>query len=362
MYWGESVGMDKRFMLAGYLMCCLVFVLPILIEKKQTAFEDMVTIICGALALQGLIHTIGFLVDPVGNYLSSMQLEKAQGSGMADIIQDLLDGEQSFRFFGLIGRGDPIFGIPSAYGISCILFFWLQLLPGRNCLKGWKAFVVMLFVLLGITMSGRTGYVGFVIGLLVYIVFRWGNFSRLWKNVIKVSCTFLLLIVVSKVVLTPQQWSNFENRVMPFAFEAYYNWRDFGKFGTESTDVLSEAHYYPIATKTLLLGEGSFSDQRGYTHSDAGYMNNAIFGGIFYILILVIYQFMYARLPMRAAKLQNSKERNINYFCFFVLCAHMLILEYKGFAVGMPILEVLLLYVGISYLIEQYALEDMNET
>jgi hypothetical protein len=354
--------MDRRFMLAGYIMCCLIFALPVLIEEKRTAFEDTIAIICGALALQGFIHTMGFLIEPLGSFLASMQLERAKSSEMEDILQDLIEGDQSFRFFGLMGRGDPIFGIPGAYGIGCILFFWLQLLPDRNLLKGWKAFVVMFFILLGITMSGRTGYVGFALGLSLYIVFRWKRFSLLWKNIIKMFCAFLLLIVVVRIVLTPQQWSNFEDKVMPFTFEAYYNWRDFGEFGTASTDALSEAHYYPVAAKTLLLGEGGFSDHGGYVHSDAGYMNNLIFGGIFYILILVIYQFLYVRLPMRTAKLQDREERNVNYFYFFVLCAYMLILEYKGFALGMPILEVLSLYVGIAYLVEQYAIEDMNET
>jgi hypothetical protein len=362
MYSTESVGMHRRFMLAGYIMCCLIFALPILIEEKRTAFKDTVTIICGALALQGFIHTMGFLIEPVGSFLASMQLERAKSSGMSDILQDLMDGDQLFRFFGLMGRGDPIFGIPGAYGISCILFFWLQLLPGQNWLKGWKAFVIMLFILLGITMSGRTGFVGFALGLLLYIVFRWQDFSRLWQNLIKIICVFLLFGLVVRIVLTPQQWSNFENKVMPFAFEAYYNWRDFGEFGTASTDALSEAHYYPVSAETVLLGEGGFSDHRGYMHSDAGYMNNLIFGGVFYILILVIYQFLYARLPMRTAKLQDSEEGNICYFGFLILCVYMLILEYKGFALGMPILEVLLLYVGISYLVERYAIEDMHET
>jgi hypothetical protein len=361
-HWSEGVGMSRRFMLAGYLLCCLIFALPILIEEKRTAFEDAIAIICGALALQGFIHALGFLIEPVGSSLAAIHLERAKSSGMEDILQDLIEGDQAFRFYGLMGRGDPIFGIPGAYGIGCILFFWLQLLPGQSRLKGWNAFMIILFILLGITMSGRTGYVGFALGLMFYIVFKWKDFSQLWQNVIKVACFFLFLGLVARIVLTPQQWNNFENKVMPFAFEAYYNWRDFGKFGTVSTDALSEAHYYSVNIETIFLGEGGFSDAKGYVHSDAGYMNNLIFGGVFYILILVIYQFLYVRLPIRTAKLYDSEEGNICYFGFLILCVHMLILEYKGFALGMPILEVLMLYAGIAYMVEQYAMEDTNET
>ncbi|MDR1633093.1 MAG: hypothetical protein LBR97_09530 [Dysgonamonadaceae bacterium] len=340
-------------MVQGYMLCCLVFVLPFLIEKKAKAFEDAITIICGAFALQGLIHTTGFLITPVGDFIFSLHTEAFQE--MAD--NPLLHIDR-FRFYSL--TGSPFFELPAAYGLACILFFRMQLIPDQNYLKGWKAFVIMILMIMGISLSGRTGFVGFGLGVLLYTVFNWNKSLQIGKNIVKISGGFLLLLAIFYIVLTPMQKDNFVNRLLPFAFEAYYNWIGTGEFRTSSTDALLDVHYYPLDSETILWGKGVISGRTiGFRHTDAGYMNDVIFGGVFYILLLALYQYLYFRQPLKYSLQQNSRDGNINFFCFFILFAYMFILEYKTAALGTQhITEVLLLYIGISYLIKQYALEN----
>jgi hypothetical protein len=346
----------KRFILQGYMLCCLVFALPFLVENKTKAFEEAITIICGAFALQGFIHMMGFLITPIGDFLFSMQPLKFQ-----EAAEDPSRNLDKFRFYSL--TGSPFFELPAAYGVACIVFFRLQLVPDQDYLKGWKAFVIMFLMFIGISLSGRTGFVGFLLGLLLYLIFNWTDFSLIWKNIVKISAGFLLLLAVFYVILTPQQRDSILNKLLPYAFEAYYNWKDTGEFNTASTDALEEAHYYSLAPEVVLWGTGGMSDDNPkFRHTDAGYMNNAIFGGIFYIVFLIIYQFIYFRQPMRLSRLQNSQDGNINFYCFLILFAHMFILEFKGPALGTQhITEVLLFYIGCSYIIKQYALEDEED-
>jgi len=346
-----GTGFIDRYLVQGWMMLCLVIVLPILIEKEETCFNEALVVICGAFALQGFIHTLGFLIPSVGDFILNYQGRMVTG-------QEL----NYFRAYSLTGA--PFFDLPSAYGVACIAFFRLQLIPDQNYLRGWKAFVVMFFILAGIVLSGRTGFIGFFMGLFFYIIYNWIQFIKIVKNVLKISVGFMCLLAVFYTLLTPQQQKKITDNVFPFAFEAYYSWRDTGKFTTGSTSAMEEVHYYPLSAKTIIWGEGGRSRDFAptFTPTDAGYMEHILIGGVFYFLALILYQFVYAWEPMKMAKRERSENGNINYFFFFLLFAHMFILEIKGSAIGtIHIIEVLLLYIGISYLAERYAMEDTVE-
>lgn len=352
------IGMFKRFIVQGWMLCCLVFSLPILIEEKTKAFEDAIVVICGAFALQGLIHTTGFVVTPVGDFLFSLQGKFTKG------IEDTIgtpSGIERFRFYSL--TGSPFFELPAAYGLACFMFFRLQLISGQDYLRGWKAFVIMCLMVMGIILSGRTGFIGFSLGVAFYVLYNWNHFSQIWRNTAKVAGGFIAIIVLFSMLLSPKKRNELVDKVFPFAFEAYYNWKETGEFSTSSSDALMEVHYYPIDTETLLRGRGGGSDDGvGYRHTDAGYMNDIIYGGIFYVLLLALYQFLYFRQPLRFSKMQNSRDGNIDFWCFLLLFAYMFLLEYKANSLGTQhITEVLLLYLGITYLTKQYALEDEED-
>jgi len=347
-----GIGFLLRYIVQGWMLICLVFVLPILMDNEETAFNDAMTVICGAFALQGLVHTLAFLMPSFGEFILNFQ------SANPERIRAATMDINHFRFYALTGA--PFFDLPSAYGVACIIFFRLQLIPGQNYLRGWKAFTVMVFMILGIMLSGRTGFIGLGLGLAFYLIYKWNDLAQMWRNILKITFGFLCLLAIFYAVLTPSQRGNLINNVFPFAFEAYYNWRDYGRFSTGSSDMLMQVHYFPLEPKTLMWGDGGVtSANQDYIHTDAGYMNHIMIGGIPYLLLAIIYQWLYFWQPMKMARREQSKNGNINFFCFFLLFAHMFILEYKGAAFGfIHIVEVLLLYIGISYLAEQYALEE----
>jgi len=342
-----GTGFFARFMVEGWMLACLVFVLPILIDSEETASNESMTIICYAFALQGLIHTLAVMIPAVGDFViqfTSKGYQAAAGSPM-----------QGFRFYSLTGA--PIFDLPAAYGVAHIVFFRLQLVPDQNYLRGWKAFAIMFFMIMGTILSGRTGFVGFGLGLAFYLIYNLTNVLQILKNLLKIAGGFLCVLALFFTVLTPRQRSVFVDMIFPFAFEAYYNWRDTGQLRTASTDALENVHYFPLDTSTVLWGDGVRLSK--YPSTDAGYMNHLMVGGIFYLLLLILYQLFYFWQPMNLAREEHSRDGDINFFYFLLLFIHMFILEYKGAAIGqIHIVEVMLLYIGISYLSEQYALEE----
>jgi len=333
------------------MLACLLFVLPILIDKKETAFNEAIAVICGAFALQGLIHTLGFLITPFGEFILSFS-----GAELGDIGGE--EASRSFRFYAL--TGSTFFDLPAAYGVACIMFFRLQLDPNQNYLRGWKAFVVIVLMLLGITLAGRTGFIGFALGLALYLFYNWSHFSTIWRNAVKIAGGYLLLLAVFYTVIPAQKQAYFIDNVIPFAFEAYYNWKETGRFATGSSDALE---VFPLRPETLMWGDGKTSGESTYHYTDTGYMNDLIYGGIFYLLALSLYQLLFFGTPMRMANMENdSKNGRINLFFFFLLFVHFFILEYKGKAIGfIHTAEVIVLYYGMAYLVEQYALEDAEE-
>jgi hypothetical protein len=289
----------------------------------------------------------------VGDWLFNFQSERIR-----EMMLDPTRNIERFRAYSL--TGSPFFELPAAYGLACVLFFRLQLDENQHFLTGWKSYVVMFLMLIGIALSGRTGFIGFFAGLLLYLIFSWKNSSLIFKNIGKILGVFILLLGVFYGILSSKQRQGFIDDLFPFAFEAYYNYRDRGTFSTGSSDQLIEGHYYPIRSETLIHGEGTDSDHaRTYRHTDAGYMNNLIFGGVFYVLCLIIYQGLYFFAPMSLARGNPSRQKYIDFYCFLFLYAYMFILEYKAVSMGTQHLtEVLLLYAGVTYIIEYDALED----
>jgi len=344
--------MAKRVVLVFFMLSALIFALPILIEDESTAFRDAVLVICSAFAIQGFIHTLGFLIAPVGDWLFNFQTERIK-----EMMLDPSRNIDRFRAYSL--TGSPFFELPAAYGVACILFFRLQLGKDKGFLTGWRSYVIMFFLVMGIMLSGRTGFVGFFIGLFLYIFFTWRD-SVIFKNIWKIFGVFILLVILFYAGLTSKQRESFIDDLFPFAFEAYYNWRDTGKFDTGSSDALVEGHYFTIPSETLLWGEGGDSGAvSGFGHTDAGYMNNLIFGGMFYLVFLIICQSFYILPPMRLAGAYASRQKRIDFYCFLFLFAYMFILEAKAPTLGTQhITMVLLLYAGITYIVEYDAWEE----
>jgi hypothetical protein len=332
------------------MLASFIFALPLLVENEESeAFEKITVIICYTFALQGFIHLAGFLFTPIGDFLYDIKPETFKA-----FIENPEYNIDRFRGYAL--TGSIFFELPAAYGVACILFFRLQLIEDQTYLTGVKAYIVFFLLVAGITLSGRTGFTGLAIGMFLYSIYSFNKFYAWGKNLWKIGIAVALSFGFFYLVITPNQRNAILNEVFPYAFEAYYNLRDRGTFSTESTDALMEGHYFQLRNETLVSGHGNISTHViFYKHTDAGYMNALIFGGFFYLLALIIYQYLYFAAPLYNVRRRETIEERQDFLCFLLLFAYMFVLEYKADAMGTQhITEVLYIAAGSSFMIRHY--------
>jgi len=154
----------------------------------------------------------------------------------------------------------------------------------------------------------------------------------------------------------------FSEEVMPFAFEWYYNYRDYGKLTVASLEA-TEAQYFPLRDETLLKGHGVTVDgDVDYPHTDSGYMNNLIFGGIPYLFCLIIYQSLYFTRPISSAGARRGYYNRVDVALFLVLFLYIFMISYKTTAIG-TLHTVMSLFIasGSAYLVQCAAREEEEE-
>jgi hypothetical protein len=352
---GQPVaGSIKRIFIQLSMLLTLVYILPILMEdvKESNAFEEALIIICYTFALQGAIHFAAYLIPPLGDFILYMKPDY--------FIADIENPAKNFhRFRGYALSGSVYFELPSAYGVAFILFVRLQQIKGQTYLTGYKSYIVFILFIIGIMLTGRVGFVGVGVGIGLYFLFvkdPVAILGRIFKNVL----AFLpVLMIIWFFVISPSQRKSIEAEVFPYAFEFYYKFKDTGRIATGSSDTTFKAFYFSLETETLLFGHGvddifGLLDQYGFT--DAGYMRTIMFGGIPFLICLLVYQFLYFSMPIKAALRYKEEETRKDFYCFLFLFIYILVLHLKDYALGLQHLtEVLFLYAGISYLIKYYA-------
>jgi hypothetical protein len=341
---------QKRLILQFSMLVSFIFALPLFIKGKENkAIETISVILCYAFALQGLIHLAGFLHMPLGEWILSLKPE-----GFINFIENPEYNIDRFRGYAL--TGSVFFELPAAYGVVCIVFFRLQLIENQKYLSGIMAYIVFFLLIAGISLSGRTGFVGFFIGLFMYCFYSLRKLYSFSKSIWKVLLGIMLALVFFYLLLPDKQRNALENDLFPFAFEVYYNFRDKGVFSTGSSDALLEWHYYPLENETLMIGHGNESGKISpYRSTDAGYMNVLIYGGILYLLSLLIYQYLYFAAPLYSVRRLDTNEERHDFMYFFLLFAYMLTLEYKANALGTQhITEVLFFAIGSTHMIKHY--------
>lgn len=339
----------KVFLLQLFMLFSLVFALPYLLPKEEDsiAFERASCILCHVFALQGAIHLSGLMVPPIGEFFISIKSEALQDR----ILNDIYDTQ--FRGYSLTGQ--PFFELPAGYGVSFILFFRLLLNKKVKLFGFYKATALFVLLLIGSILSGRTAFVGLAMGLLMSLFLLHQplrSLAKAAKALVLISSLFLFIYGV----LPSSQKKVLLNNVFPFAFEAFYNYESTGKFQTRSTDVISESHYFPLSEKTLKKGDGWF-DKNGdyYKNTDAGYMRFVLFGGIPFLIVLIIYELLYFARPLQLSFREKTEESRADFYCFLTLLLHIFILNYKGTALGSQnIMQVLILFVGSAYMTRYY--------
>ena len=347
-------GVQKRVWVMLQMICAVIYALPIFIEGEESnPFDEMCVIICYVFAVQGLIHLTAYLYEPLGDFLFDMKPE-----GIKEKVLDPRFNVDRFRLYCL--SGIVFVELVAAYGVAFILFFRLQLQGGHPYFNGWKQYVVLFFLIMGTSLAGRTGFVGLGLGLLLWFLFSYNRiFVFLNKNIVSITVISILLLFSFNFLLSSQQRTMFNSELFPYSFEWFYNYRDYGTFSVVSLEATEQQHYFYLRDETLLKGHGEafeYISNSIYPPTDAGYMNILIFGGIPFLICLIIYQSLYFLRPISIARKTNTYYNRIDAACFIILFIYIFILNYKTSALGtLHTVETLYIAAGSTYIIRSYS-------
>lgn len=180
-------------------------------------------------------------------------------------------------------------------------------------------------IVIGIALTGRTGY----FGLLLSIIYLFVDFIR--KNNLKILGKGFVSIILGVVILN-LAYDKFipmdvRDDVEAYALESYVNYEETGEFKSTSGTHLQQM-YFPIPLKTFLLGDGLYTENGAYyMHTDAGYMRNVLFWGVFPSLLLYALYFFWTKEIV--VRVRFVSEKNIAFIAVLLLSL-FLITNYKG--------------------------------
>ncbi len=213
-----------------------------------------------------------------------------------------------------------------AYGI-CFIIFIKEILSKRvsilNVLIGF-------FVFVGIFFAGRTGFVGCIIGLFGYFIYKEKKQSK-FIFLFKVVATILFILFLVSFLLmqyAPDLYDDITKNVLPYAFEFIDNMDQSGSMETRSTNRLKEMWSEEFNLIELIIGSGNFSNNDGsfYMHVDPGILRIPLFSGILGYFLVWLYQ-------IKLFPLMKFKGRNKYYSLLIIL--YLAIMDFKAVTIGL---------------------------
>ncbi|MDR1764350.1 MAG: hypothetical protein LBR64_10455 [Dysgonamonadaceae bacterium] len=343
---GQSdIVMVKRFLVQFQMLLTMVYITPLLLdgEEESNAYNLACKYLAYAFAVQGVIHLTGYIYTPFGEWILSTKPPEVIAR-----FNNAASGLQRFRGYAL--TGSLFFELPAAYGIAFIAFVRLMLSDAAKQIPRYMPYFVFFFLIVGIMLSGRTGFIGVGIGIAFYFIFVKDPVSIIYNMAKRTLVIIPVLLIVFFFVLTPQKRKGFIDDVFPFAFEFMYRFSETGELGTRSTDA-TIAFYFPLNDDTLIYGIGA-DPQRvssGYPFTDAGYMRTLIYGGVPLLIMLFIYQYLYFHTPLVYARRERS-WLDILLFLSMFFCIS--VYHIKDLALGTQhISEVQFLLLGFTYIL-----------
>lgn len=334
----------KPYFLQLILICITIYILPILIiNAEENIFLYFLKIIVTVFFIQSLIEICAFVFPPFANVVHFFQKDEIAEMNMGGL-----------RALAL--TGNPFFSLSASFGLLYIVLFKYFQEQGRHIFSLANIGVFAICVI-GTFFAGRTGFIGILFGLMLLIFSARSLYFKL-GSIVKIFIILSVAITIVILMLPADIYNMVFDKLLPFAFEFVYSYLEGGTVATTSTDTLSNM-YFPISAQTFILGDGRYMDVSGsgyYMSTDAGYMRQILFFGIFGTLIMFIYQIVYfARPVMVALNRKLLSQRYNDLLFFFIVFAYMLLVHYKGEVIGfLPEIQIMLLIVFMGYL-NQYS-------
>lgn len=271
--------------------------------------KDLLYYLVVLFAIQSIIQLMAFFYVDILDFIRLFQPSRASQ------ISENFGGRK-----GLALSGNMFFSLAAQYGLIFILYTEYLEMKGKVGLGDIVLFV-LLFV--GGIFSGRTFFLGVIIFFCVIIIFS----SFHWKVKLKMM-QYPIFCILGVCVLWRYLPGDMQLRLYDlylYSFEFLENFLNGEKIHTTSTDSLFNNMYYRLPISTFLFGDGLYTNSDGsyYGHTDAGYMRNILYGGIFFFCIcLFVDLFLIFK-----SKIGNSRL----LWCILV---YLLILHIKGEVLG----------------------------
>ncbi|CAM1370232.1 conserved membrane hypothetical protein [Tenacibaculum litoreum] len=298
----------------------IIFVISYIFYEYQgeNYTEYIGYLIVWAFFLQSIVEIVAFIV-PAFAALVHLTYKP-------EVKELMYEGYEGVR--GLALTGSPGWGLAVGFGLAFLFFVKLYIVNKRVT---FFAIILGLTLVLGTFFAGRSAFLGAVLGV-VYYLFSQGKILNKIRN-----CFFAIAILIFCLIIVYFLFPDFSEllveRVFPFVFEFYYKYESSGVAQTGSTNKLMEMWSIPISPTTFFVGDGLFTDPisgKYYMLTDVGYLRNLLFGGVFWVLLVVGYHFYISSVSI----LFNKKVDFNNKLFIVFLLLYMLALEAKAMSLG----------------------------
>lgn len=332
---------DFSIFYAYFIMFTETLIGAILFYKlylKAYSFKGILDLFIWISLLQALIIIMMLVFEPFRELINSVTNKD---------ITDLVERYGGFRGFGL--AGSVTYDLAVFLSIS-MMFITYLISQGKD--KRFFYILSWIIIFIAVLMTGRSGWIGAILSLGI-LFYSFVNKNALKSILILVIMIFIFVFLIIIILRNyyPETYEILILHIIPYAFEMFINLYDSGSMSTHSTEILSHM-YFPVDIETFLFGDGYYKNPNGYGYymgTDAGYMRQILFYGIFPSMILYsFYAFGFYILY------KNTKVYKKVWVLILMLAGFYFLVQYKGaFMTGsgmnIKLFFILLIYSIMSY-------------
>lgn len=306
----------RVLVLLMFVIIAIAFCLPVLhntydFSFLKTLFYNLFALICGAVVCAVIYSSnvkarnIRYILSLiVGIFLlqSLIEMTGIINSSFRAFIQSFNSGaelsiERGLSFRSLALSNATIATLGGLFGVLYVIFFY-SIMKRENFKISFALILTLIILFIGNFFGGRTGYIGLIVGLVGFFIYKksFKVFLRFASYLIVLITAIIYLYNTSLLPLSAKLL--IDQRVLPFVFEAFYNYEDNQGFQTSSSTSLIRDHYFVIEPRTFILGDGQFTQFTApgsgeatghYKQTDAGFMRIVLYGGIFFQLLMFLW-------------------------------------------------------------------------
>lgn len=244
----------------------------------------------------------------------------------------LLRDSQYAGFRGLAIAGSGFFGLGATYGIVFLLlgFYW------NNWNK--KLYLKTLYVaclIFGAITAARISLLGILLFFLIVIKKEFTNIRDFKLNIIKAVFSLLpMLVIISFIfVLWGDKIENalYQSKYIAQIFQIINQGSGVSLNSVGSLDALFNRMYFTLDFSQFFLGDGLYTNWDGsyYMSTDAGYMRNILYFGIWGEILLMLLQYVI---------LEKSIGKYFGQKVLWIVMSILMIFEIKGQIIGLLIM------------------------